>query len=69
MKFKRSKNWNELLKHPVEKEKDKEKEKVGDRPAKLNEKTESDRELKREKKRIHFLLVEQHENFVTVVRK
>ena len=34
--------WN------IEKETDREKEKVGDSPAKLNEKTESDRELKRE---------------------
>ena len=34
--------WN------IEKERDREKEKVGDRPEKLNEKTESDRELKRE---------------------
>ena len=33
--------WN------IEKEKDREKEKVGDRPAKLNEK-KSDRELERE---------------------
>ena len=56
MKFKGSKNWNELLKHPVEKEKDREKKKVGDRPAKLNEKTESDRELKREKKKDTFFV-------------
>ena len=34
--------WN------IEKERDREKEKVGDRPEKLNEKTESDRELKNE---------------------
>ena len=43
---------------------------VGDRPAKLNEK-KSDRELEREikKPRRHFLLEEQHENFVAAVRK
>ena len=36
--------WN------IEKEKDRGKEKVGDRPVKLNDKTESDRELERETK-------------------
>ena len=46
-----------------------EKEKVRTRPAKLN-KTKSDRELEREiKKRRHFILEEQHEIFVAVVRK
>ena len=49
------------------KEEDREKEKVGDRPAKLNEK-KSDRELEQEI-RCHFLLEEQHENFVAAVRK
>ena len=49
------------------KEEDREKEKVGDRPAKLNEK-KSDRELEQEI-RSHFLLEEQHENFVAAVRK
>ena len=46
------------------------KRQVGDRPAKLNEK-KSDRELEREikKPRRHFLLEEQHENFVAAVRK
>ena len=34
--------WN------IYRERDREKEKVGDRPEKLNEKTESDRELKNE---------------------
>ena len=54
----------------IEKEKDRETEKVGDRPAKLNEK-KSDRELEREikKQRRHFLLEEQHEKFVAAVRK
>ena len=54
----------------MEKEKDREKEKVGDRPAKFNEK-KSDRELKaRDKKqRRHFSLEEQHENFVAAARK
>ena len=50
--------WN------IEKEKDRDKEKVGDRPAKLNEK-KSDRELSRardKKQRRHFLSEEQHEN-------
>ena len=57
--------WN------VEKEKDRaEKEKVGDWLAKLNRK-KSDIELEREKKlqRRHFLLEEQHENFIAVGRK
>ena len=56
--------WN------IEKKKDEEKEKVGDRPEKLNEKL-SDRELEREikKQRRHFLLEEQHEDFVAAVRK
>ena len=48
-----------------------EKEKVGDRPAKLNEK-KSDRELDRardKKQERRFLLEEQHENFVVAVRK
>ena len=51
----------------MEKEKDREKEKVGDRPTKLKEK-KIDRELEREikKQRRHFLLDEQHENFVAV---
>ena len=50
--------------------KDRYKDKVGDRPAKLNEK-ESDRELAREKKANDkfFLLEEKHENFVVAVRK
>ena len=52
--------WN------IEKEKDREKEKIGDRPAKLNEKKRNG-ELEREI-RSHFLLEEQHE-FVAVVRK
>ena len=55
--------WN------IEKEKDGEKEKVVDEPAKLNEK-KSYRELGRElKKTKTFFLEEQHENFVTAVRK
>ena len=56
--------WN------IEKEKDREKEEVDDRPAKLNEK-KSNREQEREmkKQRRHFLLEEQRENFVAVVRK
>ena len=45
--------WNKEI------EKDKEKEKIGDRPAKLNEK-KSDGELEREMKS-HSLLKEQHE--------
>ena len=45
------------------------KEKVGRRPAKLNEK-KGDRDLEREiKNRRHFLLEEQHENFVAAVTK
>ena len=46
------------------------KEKVGDRPAKLNEK-KNDRELQREIKNKGdiFFLEEQHENFVAAVRK
>ena len=65
----------------MEKEKDRDKEKVGDRPAKLNEK-KSDRELKnvsfafypRVNARVKskgdiFLLEEQNENFVAAVRK
>ena len=54
----------------IEKDKDREKEKVGDRPAKLNEK-KTDRELEREIKNKGdiFLLEEQHENFIAVVRK
>ena len=52
------------------KEKDREKEKVGDRPAKLNEKTESDRELKREvKAKDKFFWREQLDNLVAAVRK
>ena len=56
----------------IEKEKDREKEKVGDRPANLiKENSDIDRELEREikKQRRHFLLEEQHENFVATVRK
>ena len=50
--------WN------IEKGKDREKEKAGGRPAK------GDRDLEREiKKGDIFLLGEQYENFVTVVRK
>ena len=46
-----------------------EKGKVGDRPAKLNEK-KGDRQLEREiNKEDIFLLEEQHENFVAAVRK
>ena len=55
----------------IEKDKDREKEKVGDRPAKLNEK-KSNRELEREIKNTgdqYFLLEEQHENIIAVVRK
>ena len=43
-----------------------EKNKVGDRPAKLNEK-KSDRELERKIK--SYLLEEQHENVLAAVRK
>ena len=55
--------WN------IEQEKDREIEKGGGRPAKLNEK-KGDRDLKREikKQRRHFLLEEQHENFVAAVK-
>ena len=51
-------------------EREREKEKVGDKPAKLNEK-KSDRQLEREikDKGDIFLLVEQHENFVATVWK
>ena len=53
----------------IEKEKDREKEKMGDRPAKVDEK-KSDRKLEREKKKRRiFLLEEKHENFVAVARK
>ena len=56
--------WN------IEQVKDREKEKVGGRPAKLNEK-KGDEDLEREikKQRRHFLLEEQHENFVAAVTK
>ena len=56
--------WN------IEQEKDREKEKVGGRPAKLNEK-KGDRDLEREikKQRRHFLLEEQHKNFVKKVNE
>ena len=56
--------WN------IEREKDREKEKVGDRPAKFNEK-KSDRQLEREinDKGDIFSLEEQHENFVAAVGK
>ena len=56
--------WN------IEQEKDREKEKVGDRPAKLNEK-KGDRDLEQEIKTQgdFFLLEEQHENFVAAVTK
>ena len=52
----------------TEKERDREKEKVGDRPAKLNEK-KSDRQLEREikDKGDIFLFEEQHENFVAEI--
>ena len=51
-------------------ERDREKEKVGNRPAKLNER-KSDRQLEREikDKGDSFLLEEQHENFVAAVGK
>ena len=54
----------------IEQEKDREKEKVGGRPAKLNDK-KGDRDLEQEIKnrRRHFLLEEQHENFVAAVTK
>ena len=55
--------WN------IEKGKDREKEKAGGSPAKLIEK-KGDRDLEREIKRGDiFLLGEQYENVVTVVRK
>ena len=57
--------WN------IEQEKDRQKEKVhvGGRPAKLKEK-KSDRDLQREmKRRRHFFVEEQHENFVAAVTK
>ena len=54
----------------IQKEKGREKEKVGDRPAKLNEKKERQRASTRDKEqRRHFLLEEQRENFVAAVRK
>ena len=55
--------WN------IEQEKDREKEKVGDRPAKLNEK-KSDRQLERDikDKGDIFLLEEQHGNFVAATK-
>ena len=54
----------------IEQEKDREKEKVGGRLAKLNEKKD-ERNLEREikSKGDIFLLEEQHENLVAVVRK
>ena len=54
----------------TEKERDRKKEKVGDRPAKLNEK-KSDRQLEREVKDKGdiFLFEKQHENFVAAVGK
>ena len=56
--------WN------IEQEKDREKKKVGDRPAKLNEK-KGDRDLEREIKNKEdiFLLEEKHEKFVAAVTK
>ena len=56
--------WN------IELKKDREKEKVGDRPAKLNEK-KGNRNLERDikTKETHFLLEKQHENFAAAVRK
>ena len=56
--------WN------TEKEKDREKERVGGRLAKLNAK-KRDRDLEQEikKHKRHFLLDEQHENFVVLVTK
>ena len=56
--------WN------TEQEKDREKEKVGGRKTKLNEKKgdrDPEREMKRKKE--HFLLEEQNENFVPAVTK
>ena len=54
--------WN------TEQEKVTEKEKLGDRPAKLNDK-KGDRDQEREKKpeETFFLLEQQHENFVVAV--
>ena len=56
--------WN------IEQKKDREKEKVGDRPAKLNEK-KGDRGLEREikNKGYIFLLEQQHEHFIAAVTK
>ena len=54
----------------IEKGKGREKEKVGNRPAKINEKKQRRRASKREKKQgRHFLLKEQRENFVAAGRK
>ena len=59
-------SWQQIWN--VKQEKDKEKEKVGDRPAKLNEK-KSNRELEREiKTKNTFFVEEQHENFVAEMR-
>ena len=57
--------WN------IEKEEERsEKEKVGDRPLKLNKKKKRLRATAIDKKqRSHFLLEEQHENFVPAGRK
>ena len=66
--------WN------IEQEKDGEKEKVGDRPAKLDEKKgerDLEREIKKKKtdkqtkktKETFFVGTEQHENFVAAVTK
>ena len=54
----------------IEQEKDGEKEKAGGRAAKINEK-KGDRDLEGEIKnrRRHFLLEEQHENFVAVTKR
>ena len=53
----------------MEKDKDRENDKVGDRPANLIEK-KGDRDLEREIKNKEdiFLLGQQHENFVAVVK-
>ena len=54
----------------IEQDKDREKEKVGGRPAQVNEKKDEgnlEREIK--SKGDIFLLEEQHENFVAVMRK
>ena len=54
--------WN------IEHEKDREKEKLGGRPAKLKEKKgDRDSEQRDKKQRRHFLLEEQHGNFVAAV--